>query len=90
MTSYEFEVGAKNAVISTCHELYGEDYIIGDIQVVWFAHVLGNKKAILIDMGPNNRIYEVTYNLREDEMYVDAYKKESNSVVRKIDKVAHT
>ena len=91
MTSYEFEVAAKNAVIKTIHDYYGEDYIIGDIQVVWFAHVFGNKKAMLIDMGPNFRVYEVTYRLSEDEMYVDTYKKENNSVIKSkdIDKNVH-
>jgi hypothetical protein len=89
MTSYEFEVAAKNAVIKTIRQRYGEDYIIGDIQTVWFAHVLGYKKAIMIDNGPNLRLYEVTYNKHQNELYVDAYVKESNDLIVDIDPVVH-
>lgn len=78
MTSYEFEVAAKNAVIKIAKERYGEDYDITGVQMVWFAHILGYKKAILIDMGENLRLYEVTYNRDKNELYLDAYEKEEN------------
>lgn len=78
MTSYEFEVAAKNAVIKVAKEKYGEDYDIAYVHMVWFAHILGYKKAILIDMGENLRLYEVTYNRDNNELYVDAYEKEEN------------
>ena len=78
MTSYEFEVAAKNAVIAVVQEKYGERYDIAQIQMVWFAHILGYKKAILIDNSRNLRIYEVTYNSAKNELYVDAYQKEVN------------
>ena len=80
MTSYEFEVAAKNAVIDVIKKQYDETYPIGQINVVWMAHLLGFKKAILIDAGANQRIYEVTYNRDKNEMYVDAYEKASNTV----------
>lgn len=80
MTSYEFEVAAKNAVIKVIRDNYNEEYPISQINVVWMTHLLGFKKAILIDAGANTRIYEVTYNRDRDEMYVDAYTKESNTV----------
>ena len=80
MTSYEFEVAAKNAVIKCIKEHHGERYTIEDINMVWFAHVLGNKKAILIDNGKNDRLYEVTYNATKDELYVDEYSKLNNTV----------
>lgn len=91
MSSYEFEVAAKNAVIEVCHERYGEDYIIGDIQMVWFAHILGFKKAILINNGSNLQIFEVTYNRDKNEMYVDSYSKTSNDVLfqTEIDTTVH-
>jgi len=89
MTSYEFEVAAKNAVIKTIRQRYGEDFIIGQINMVWFAHILGYKKAILIDNGPNMRIYEVTYNKSQNELYVDAYEKASNDLIVDIDPVPH-
>ena len=81
MSSYEFEVAAKNAVIEVCREHYGEEYVIKDIQMVWFAHILGFKKAILINNGPDLRIFEVTYNRDKNEMYVDSYSKNSNDVL---------
>ena len=82
MTSNQFDMIARAAVAAVCVQNYGEEYDARDIQVVWFAHVLGNKKTIMIANGPNNRIYEVTYNAAKDELYVDAYSKTSNTVVR--------
>ena len=81
MTSYDFEKAAKEALISTIEEKYGEKYGIENISMVWFAHILGNKKAILIDDGDNKRIYEVTYSLANDQMYVDVYEKQLNKTV---------
>ena len=81
MTSYDFEKAAKEALISTIEEKYGEKYGIENISMVWFAHILGYKKAILIDDGDNKRIYEVTYSLTNDQMYVDVYEKQLNKAV---------
>ena len=75
MTSDEFEQLARVAVTVACERVYEEDVDPEDIQIVWFAHVLGNKKAILIAKGPNNRIFEVTYNRDTDELYTDCYEK---------------
>lgn len=79
MTSYEFEVAAKNAVIKRnldCNEFYK----IQDISIVWHAYILGYQKAILIDNGDNKRLYEVTYSPDRDEMYLDEYEKAENIV----------
>lgn len=91
MNSYDFCVASKNAIIKVVKEKYGEDYRIEDVQVVWMVHLLGFKKGIYIDNGDNQRIYEVTYNRDKNEMYVDAYEKQSNTVVAgtKIDTVVH-
>ena len=89
MTSYEFEVAAKNAVIEVVRDKYGEEYDIRYIQIVWFAHVLGYKKAILIDMGENLRLYEVTYNCAKNELYLDAYEKQENVKLMDIDTCVH-
>ncbi len=89
MSSYEFEVAAKNAVIKICREKFGDNYDITGIQMVWFAHILGFKKAILIDNGENLRIYEVTYNRDKNELYVDAYDKLTNVRLVEIDTVVH-
>ena len=88
MTSYEFEVAAKNAVIQrnfNCNEYFN----IKDISIVWHAYVLGYQKAILIDNGDNKRLYEVTYNPDRDEMYLDEYEKSHNMIVYEIDTQVH-
>ena len=92
MTSYDFCVAAKNAIITTIKETYNEEFTIEDISVVWSCHILGFKKSIFIDNGDNHRLYEVTYNRDREEMYVDVYQKGLNKVVYKaqIDTVAHT
>ena len=78
MTSYDFEKTAKDLVTKFVKEKYSEEYGIEDISIVWFAHILGCKKAILIDNGSNQRLYEVTYNFSADQMYVDVYEKKFN------------
>ena len=77
MTSYEFEMAAKKAVVDVCRT--GGKYVIVDqVHIVFFAYTLGNIKATLIDGLLNNRYYEVTYNKAKDEMYVDVYMKVLN------------
>ena len=78
MTSYEFEVAAKNALIRLIQERYGETYGIHELHFTSFSHTLGNKKATLIDCGNNARYYEVTYDLDKHAMYVDMYEKAHN------------
>lgn len=84
MTSYEFEVAAKKAIIASVKDRYEETFNIEDISVVWMTHVMGFKKGIFIDNGENSRMYEVTYNRDRDEMYVDMYVKDRNYVVKYI------
>lgn len=78
MTSSAFELAAKQAIIETVEDEYGERYAPDDIQVVWLCHVLGNKKGLFIDNGRNSRYYEVTYNAPLEEMYLDVYFKHEN------------
>ena len=75
MTSYEFEKAAKNAVI----KVLGEDIKISQLELVWFAHELGYKKCAILGVPMGNRYAEVTYNRDKNEMYVDIYKKVSNT-----------
>jgi len=86
MTSYMFEICAKAVVSATALNKYGEFYDDENLHVVWMAHVLGNKKAIMIDSGKNQRMYEVTYNAEEDEMYVDVYEKQCNATIPDFEK----
>lgn len=82
MSSYDFEVRAKKELMRLIEEEYGEVFRIEDISVVWMAHLLRNKKAVFVDNGKNQRLYEVTYNVATDEMYVDMYEKRRNVAIR--------
>lgn len=43
MTSYDFEKAAKNAVI----DVLGEDIVIDQLEIIWFAHLLGCEKCTI-------------------------------------------
>ena len=75
MTSYDFEKAAKNAVIS----VLGEDIVINQLEMVWFAHELGYKKCTIRGEPMGDKYAEVTYNRDKDEMYVDIYEKIGNT-----------
>ena len=47
MTSYEFEVAAKNAVLKVLEEEFDILLSIQDLELVWFTHVIGNKKCLI-------------------------------------------
>lgn len=77
MTSYEFEKAAKNAVI----KVLNENINIDQLDLVWFAHELGYKKCTIWGSPMDVRYAEVTYNRDKDEMYVDIYRKISNTKI---------
>lgn len=80
MNSYEFEVAAKNAVIE---ELRKHDTIvdISELQLVWFCHIVGNKKALIYGPEMENLYAEVTYVKDSEVMYVDLYEKVEHQAV---------
>lgn len=86
MTTYEFEVAAKKAIIESVEDEYGEKYDISDISTVWLCHIIWNKKGLFIDNGKNTRYYEVTWNAPIEEMYIDMYEKKEK-VTLDFDKV---
>lgn len=50
-----------------------------EAKIVWFCYILGGWKAlVIVDTNPN--YYEVTYNVNENAVYIDEYKKVSNKV----------
>lgn len=51
---------------------------LDEVYVVWFTYILGNWKAIVSTMRPDDRIYEVTHNKAKDETYIDTYLKTHN------------
>ena len=74
MTSYQFEIVAKNAVIDMLAE-HGITLKISDLQLVWFAHIIGSKKCLIWAPAMRNKYAEVTYSLETDMLYVDLYEK---------------
>lgn len=78
----EFIKLAKRAVYETMKE--GMDvtdnvtFTPDDIYMVTCAYVLGNIKGMFSSTVPNGKYYEVTYNARTSEMYVDEYVKFKN------------
>ena len=78
MQSYDFEVKCKNALIKVIKEKYNEELNIKDLHLVWFTKSLQNFKCVIIDLKPNERYYECTYNGNKDELYIDIYNKEHN------------
>ena len=77
MKSYDFEKAAKNAVI----DVLGEDIVIDQLEMVWFAHELGYKKCTIWGGPMRGKYAEVTYNRDKDEMYVVIYQKISNTKI---------
>lgn len=75
MTSYEFEVAAKNAVIEALKDV-GIEMTIHRLNLVWFTHVIGNKKCVIWGEGMGKFYAEVTWSLDSSMMYVDMYRKE--------------
>lgn len=55
-----------------------------DVFVVWNCKTLQNNKALLSTTLPDGMYYECTYNGDKDEMYLDAYKKFENQVLKPI------
>lgn len=52
-----------------------------EVYVVWFCKTLQNWKAIICTTMPDGMLYEVTHNGDKRETYIDAYRKQSNTVV---------
>ena len=53
-----------------------------DVFIVWSCKTLQNNKALVSTIVPDGMYYEITYNGDKKEIYVDAYKKWENFVVK--------
>ena len=74
MTSYEFEVAAKNVVINMLAKC-GLEAKIEDLQLVWFTHLLGNKKCMIYGPVMANLYAEITYARDSQMVYAALYQK---------------
>lgn len=74
MTSYEFEKTAKNIVIDMLAKR-GIEAKIEDLQLVWFTHLLGNKKCMIYGECMANLYAEITYAWDSQMVYADMYQK---------------
>lgn len=80
MTSYEFEIAAKNAVINEMKN-YGVEINISELELIWFSCVLGNKTCVIWGGPMGFKHAEVTYNQEKDEMGISIFQVVSNKKI---------
>lgn len=68
----------KNEVLEYIKSKGDSDITLDDVYVVWLCKILQNNKALLSTNRLDGMYYEMTYNGRTREVYVDAYKKVEN------------
>ena len=87
MTTDEFLAKARWTAAAYSNKEYAvegknrEAVVPEDLQVVWMSHVMGDKKAILFNPHDSGVLFEVTLNMKDDELYLDVYKKKANVCV---------
>lgn len=79
MNSLEFERAAKAALGHVLAVDRGMHVPAEEMQLVWFAHVLGSKKAMIFCPALAGEYAEITFNAGTGEIYVDIYAKMSNA-----------
>ena len=57
-----------------------------DVFVLWLCKTSQNIKALLSTTVPDGMYYELTYNGDKDELYLDAYKKWENILIKDVSK----
>ena len=82
MTSRNFELMCKEALIKALKENYGEELEVDELHIVWFCKSLQNFKCTIIDLRPNQRYYECSLNGDKNELYVDIYEKKHNIAIK--------
>lgn len=79
VSSNDFEKAAKEAVVFVMKRKYQVDVDLEDLQLVWFSHILFNKKCMLYSEDLGSFYAEATFNMHTNEIYVDIYRKESTT-----------
>lgn len=86
MNEQDFVKRCKGAVAAYVNEHLDKSdskQITGnDVFIVWQCKTLQNNKALLSTTLYDGMYYECTYNGDKKEMYLDAYKKWENRVIR--------
>ena len=72
---------AREAVVKYYNDRADDEIAYNETFVVWFSKTLQNWKA-LVGTTINDLYFELTYNGDKDEIYLDAYKKVENVVIR--------
>ena len=52
---------------------------IQELHTVYFSYLLKSMRMIVVGSLPSQYIYDVTYNVQTNKMYVDVYNKEANA-----------
>lgn len=81
MTSEEFEKIAKDIVIEML-AVRGTEASAEDLNLVWFTHLLGNKKCMIYGDCMANLYAEITYAWDVQMVYADLYQKLDHKEIR--------
>ena len=77
-SSVDFLNEAVNLVCNYSAKVNNAPDDLNNVYVVWYGYVLGNMKALLSTTFEDGRYYEVTFNGKTKELYLDVYVKEHN------------
>ena len=82
MNTETFMKKALENIAQVVHDKHGLAGLSPEqIQLVWFNHTLGFKKALFYCPAAPDIYIEVTYNRDSESMYIDVYNKISNTAI---------
>ena len=68
--------------INNHKDSYEKNITLDSLYIVWLCKTLQNNKALISSSLPDGMYYECTYNGDKNEMYLDAYKKWENKLIK--------
>ena len=87
MSNNEFQKLCKKVIVdyfnSRVEKTDNKQITEEDVFIVWLCKTLQNHKALVSTTISDGMYYELTYNGDKQELYLDAYKKWENKVVRR-------
>ena len=72
---------ARETVVKYYNDRADDEIAYNETFIVWFSKTLQNWKA-LVGTTKNDLYFELTYNGDKNEIYLDAYKKAENVVIK--------